>query len=189
MVARITKLVNETYSLGESGMWKDGTSRTNENEIRKFAENKQIFAAFTKDSDELLGVIKISKQTDELLEFGQLAIDKNAMKMGVGRDLIQYVEGFALSNGFRKMKLEILFPAEQFEMPMPENEPIDMTNPSIEAWKKKTLLGRIYSKMNYRRVHVGDMLEFAQEFPHFVDALAVPCKYVVYEKSLEEVRT
>ena len=179
---QVTNLVNEAYALGESGMWLQGTSRTHLEEVKENILQKKIIVAFNEQS--LLGAIKITKRNDSTLEFGQLAVSKSSMKNGVGKQLIQYVENHARQEGFLKIMLEILYPAAEFEKTLDKSESVDMIDPAIAAWKKKALLHQIYSKMNYKRVNVGDMSELALDHPKLVNSLAVPCKYVVYEKLL-----
>lgn len=179
----VTNLVNEAYYLGEFGMWVDGTSRTHLEEVKEYILQKRIIVAF--NQQELLGSIKITKRNDNALEFGQLAVSKNSMKNGVGKQLIQYVENHARREGLLKITLEILYPANEFEKTLDKSESVDMNDSRIEAWKKKALLHQIYTKLNYKKVNVGDMFEFALDYPKLVNSLAVPCKYVVYEKLLE----
>lgn len=176
----ITQLVNEAYTLGEAGMWVDGTLRTSAGEIKNLTDQKRLIVAF--NNQELLGAVKITKQNATCLEFGQLAVKKRLKRSGVGKQLIQYVENYALQEGYRAIKLEILYPTAGFELALPENESVDMNDSTIAAWKKKALLHKIYTGMDYKIIKVGDMSEFALDYPELVNALAVPCKYVTYEK-------
>ncbi len=183
-VEPVTNLINESYLLGESGMWVEGAMRTNVAEIQELLLQKRIIVAF--DQQKLLGCIKITKADVNVLEFGQLAVSKGSMRSGVATQLIQYVENYARHEGFSKIKLEILYPAKEFEQILDESEYIDMTDPLVFAWKKKALLHKIYMKMNYQKSNVGDMSEFALDYPQLVNSLAIACKYVVYEKSLDD---
>lgn len=181
-VEPISALVNESYSLGESGMWVEGTMRTSSTEIIELLSQNRIIAAF--DEETLLGCIKITPKASTL-EFGQLAVRKDLMKSGIATQLIHYVERYAKQLGYSNVTLEILYPSTEFSCTLNENEPIDMSDPHTAAWKKKALLNKIYTKMNYKQTAVGDMSEFAQDYPQLVNSLAVACKYVVYEKALD----
>jgi len=184
-VEPITSLVNESYLMGESGMWIEGALRTNIAEIQELVLQERIIVAF--DQQKLLGCIKITKQ-DDILEFGQLAVSKDSMRQGVATQLIQYVENYARKEGFSTIRFEILYPANEFEQILNESESIDMWNPHVPAWKKKALLHKIYMKMNYKKSNIGDMSEFALDYPQLVASLAVACKYVVYEKLLDKTK-
>lgn len=183
LIEPITQLVNEAYHLGEAGMWVTGTSRTSVEEIKTLVEQKRLIVAL--NNHELLGAIKITKQNDSSLEFGQLAVKKRSKRTGIGKQLIQYVEHHALQQGYSTIKLEILYPSDGFEQVLRDSESIDMNDSNITAWKKKALLHKIYTSMDYKRIKVGDIAEFSADYPELVNSLAVPCKYVVYEKLIK----
>lgn len=176
----VTTVVNEAYFAGEYGMWKNNEPRTTLQEVQTLIQENRIIVAM--DGAKLLGTLKITKCSDDVLEFGQLAVARSALRTGAAKQLIAFVEAYARSHGYTTLKLEILYPSENFTDSL--DSMIDMTDLTVPAWKKKALLDKIYTNLQFKRTLVGSMTEFAQDYPQLVNALAIPCNYVVYEKAL-----
>jgi hypothetical protein len=182
VVQRLVSLINTSYALGEIGLWKEGTARTSETELEMLIKQNKIVVAI--QQEEIVGAIKIGEVDPAIMEFGQLAVDTAFMNNGIGKNLIAYVENYALTHGYKTMRLEILYPSKYLNTQMPDAEKVDMKQPEVEVWKKKALLDKMYTKMGYKKVLVGDMNDFKKDYPDLVNALAVDCKYVVYDKPL-----
>jgi Acetyltransferase (GNAT) family len=78
---------------GESGLWRDGSSRTTATEIAELIRVGQI-AVTTRDG-RIVGSVRIHDVADDVCEFGLLVAAPDQPSSGVGRALLDFVEAEA----------------------------------------------------------------------------------------------
>ena len=157
----IRDFVNEAYERGEEGMWKAGTSRTSVGELKAKIESSQLVVA--EQNKEILGVILVHKTASiQTAEFGMLAVKASCTKQGVGGQLINYAEQWALSEGMTMMRLELLTPTD---------------------WKQST---KEFLKNWYRRLGYLPKrnTSFEKDFPHLAPSLKTACVFTEWTKKL-----
>jgi GNAT superfamily N-acetyltransferase len=158
LVERVADLINDVYVTAESGLWRDGATRTTASEIAGFIAAREIAVA-TRD-DEIAGAVRIHDVADEAS--GMLAAAPDQRGTGLGRALLDFAEGSARARGRRAMQLELLVP-RGWEHPSKE---------FLKAW---------YGRRGYRRVRVSSI---ADAYPHLAPLLATACDLEVHEKPL-----
>lgn len=103
------------------------------------------------------------KETEEVGEFGMLALDARHRGSGLGKDMVRFAEERCRTDwGLAVLRLELLFPTG-FE----------------HAFKVR--LAGWYGQMGYEQMCVRN---FADDHPHMAPLLAGPCEYRVFEKKL-----
>ena len=160
LVGRLAALTNEVYAVAESGLWRDGATRTTTAELAGLIRAGEIAVA-TRD-DRVVGSIRIHDVSGDASEFGILVADPEQRSIGIGRALVSFAEERAYERGLRATQLELLVPRE-WRHPSKE---------FLEAW---------YTRIGYRLVRTGSL---GDGYPHLVPMLATPCDLRVYEKSL-----
>jgi GNAT superfamily N-acetyltransferase len=159
-VEAIVALVNRVYERAEAGMWVDGAQRTTPAEVAGLVADEQIATA--RVGDRIVGAVRLQPLDPDVAEFGMLAADPEWRGLGVGRDLVAFVEARAAASGHSIMQLELLVPR-------------DWTHPSKEflrAW---------YGRLGYREVRTTHLEEL---YPDLAPLLATPCDLGVYRKVL-----
>ncbi|MCP5380830.1 MAG: GNAT family N-acetyltransferase [Kordiimonadaceae bacterium] len=160
-IKRITDLINRVYAEAESDLWKAGmANRTNIEEIENFIHKKQLIIA--ENDGEIVGVCKISIESDEIGEFGMLAADPARRGIGIGRELVNAAESWARISGFKTMRLELLTPRH---------------------WNNgsKEFLKVWYDRLGYRPSFT---LPFEELFAHRINDFATDCDFTVWLKEL-----
>jgi GNAT superfamily N-acetyltransferase len=160
LVDRLTRLINGVYTTAESGLWRDGATRTTASELADLIGARQIVVA-TRDG-RLAGVVRVHDVADDASEFGMLAAAPEHRGTGVGRALLDFAERRSRERGSRAMRLELLGP---------------------RAWRhpSKEFLKAWYGRRGYRLIRTGSLDD---AYPHLAPLLATPCDLDVYEKPL-----
>lgn len=157
----ITKIVNHVYAASESGLWLEGTVRTTVEEVATFTRSLEL--AVARSMGQTIGCVRVRQIDSEIGEFGMLAVDVAYQGKGIGRALIQFAEEKCKQENLRKMQLELLVPE-------------DGSHPD------KKILEEWYTRIGYQPVYTDSV---ATLFPHLVDQLAIPCKFIVFQKNLK----
>jgi N-acetylglutamate synthase-like GNAT family acetyltransferase len=160
LIAGLTNLINDVYAVAEDGLWVRGAARTSVVEMTELVRAGQ-FAAASLDG-RLVGCVRIQFLTDEVGEFGMLAVDPAHRGTGLGRELVKFAEHAARETDRRTMQLELLVPR-------------DWTHPS------KQFLATWYTRIGYTQTRVGAIEE---SYQHLTPLLAAPCDFIIYRKTL-----
>jgi GNAT superfamily N-acetyltransferase len=160
LMERVTELTNEVYAGAEAGLWTDGATRTSVGEIVDLTRAGEIVVART--GDQVVGCVRLQRLDERTGEFGMLCADPAHRGIGIGRELIRFVERNACADGMRTMQLELLVPRE-------------WTHPT------KQFLAEWYSRIGYRIARTGTIDEL---YPELAPLLATPCDFVIYRKEL-----
>ena len=163
VVSTVTGLINEVYAVAEHGLWRDGATRTTEEEVARFTRGGEIavvVAGGPVAGERLLGCVRIQRLDADMSEFGMLAVAASHRGTGMGRELVRFAEAAARDAGHATMQLELLVPRE---------------------WKhpSKEFLAQWYARIGYTVVRAGSTDEF---YPQLTPLLATPCDFVVYRK-------
>ena len=165
LMERISELANEVYAAAEAGLWRDGATRTSVDEIVEFTQAGQI--AVARMGGQVVGCVRVQRLDEGTGEFGMLCADPAHRGIGIGRELIGFVERNALADGLSTMQLELLVPR-------------DWTHPT------KQFLAEWYSRIGYRTARTGTIDEL---YPELAPLLATPCDFVIYRKDLTTDRS
>ena len=160
LVDHLAGLVNEVYETAESGLWRDGFTRTTAAEIAELIRAREIAVA-TRDG-QILGSVRLHDVGDDTSEFGILVAAPEHRGSGVGRALLDFAERRSRERGMRAMQLELLVPRSWSH---PEKE-------FLKSWYGH----RGYRQIGNRSIH--------DAHPHLAQLLSTPCDVAVYEKSL-----
>jgi GNAT superfamily N-acetyltransferase len=163
LVDHLTGLINDVYEVAESGLWRDGATRTTASELAELIRAQQIAVATRRD--QIAGAVRIHDVGDDASEFGMLVAAADQRGTGVGRALVAFAEQRSRERGLRAIQLELLLP-RTWRHPSKE---------FLKAW---------YGRIGYRPVRTGS-LEAAH--PHLAPLLATPCVLAVYEKPLQAI--
>jgi GNAT superfamily N-acetyltransferase len=156
----ITALVNEVYAVAEDGLWVDGAGRTTVDEVAAMTRAEEI--AVARRDGRVVGCVRVQRLDECSGEFGMLAADPAHRGLGVGRELVRFVERKCRAEGLPAMRLELLVP-RGWSHP---------TKEFLAAW---------YTRLGYRIVRTGTIDE---AYPGLAPLLATPCDFVIYEKNL-----
>lgn len=157
---RITELVNHAFADAEDGIWKQGAVRTTVEEVTKLTSDEEM--AVARSEGKIVGCIRVMQIDYETGEFGLLAVDGEFQGTGAGRALVRFAEKKCQNAQLPKMQLELLIPRER-------------SHPG------KTVLENWYYRVGYQRVYTES---FDESFPELAQMLAIPCKFVVFQKAL-----
>lgn len=156
----ITNIVNRVYAASEKGLWLDGQARTTAEEIVEFTSSGEM--AVARSMGQIVGCIRVRTLDHETREFGMLAVDDEYQGNGIGRELIRFAEQKCQKENLRKMQLELLVPQEG-------------SHPA------KVILENWYTRIGYYPIHTETVEAL---FPKLAHMLAIPCKFVVFQKEL-----
>jgi GNAT superfamily N-acetyltransferase len=161
LVDELTGLINRVYATAESGLWRDGTTRTTADELAELIAARQIAVA---DRDgQLAGAVRIHDVADDASEFGMLVAAPDQRGTGVGRALLAFAERHSRERGLRAIQLELLVP-RTWRHPSKE---------FLKAW---------YGRRGYQLIRTTTIDE---AHPHLTPLLATPCHVEVREKPLQ----
>jgi GNAT superfamily N-acetyltransferase len=161
LVDHLTRLINDVYAVAESGLWRDGATRTTPSEVAELIRAEQIAVATR--HGRIVGSIRIHDVADDVSELGLLVADPDHRGTGVGRALVAFAEQSSRERGLRAIQLELLVPRTWRH---PDKE-------FLKAW---------YGRIGYRLVRTAS---FDDAYPHLAPLLATPCDLTVYEKPLQ----
>jgi GNAT superfamily N-acetyltransferase len=156
----LAALINRVYDTAESGLWRDGASRTSPSEIAELIRAGEIVVAMR--DGQLVGSVRVHDVAPDTSEFGLLVAAPDERHTGVGRALLDFIERRSLGRGLRAMRLELLVPR-------------GWSHPS------KEFLKGWYGRRGYRRVRVAT---FDGAYPHLAPLLATECDLEIHEKRL-----
>ncbi|MEH7223230.1 GNAT family N-acetyltransferase [Bacillus sp. JJ1566] len=156
----IANIVNRVYEASEGSLWIPGASRTTAAEIAELTNSGEIAVAQT--MGQIIGCVRVRRINQETGEFGMLAVDDKYQGTGIGRELIRFAEQKCQNEQLRKMQLELLVPQEG-------------THPD------KVILKNWYSRIGYQPIHTETI---DASFPRLAEMLAIPCKFIVFQKEL-----
>jgi GNAT superfamily N-acetyltransferase len=160
LVDRLTGLINGVYETAESGLWREGATRTTPSGLAELIGARQLAVASV--GGEIVGAVQVHAISDATGEFGLLATAPEHRGGGVGRALIDFAEQHCRDQGLRTMQLELLVP-RSWRHPSKE---------FLDAW---------YRRLGYR---VTRTTSVEDSEPELAPWLATPCHFVIYEKSL-----
>jgi GNAT superfamily N-acetyltransferase len=161
LVDHLTGLINDVYEIAESGLWRDGATRTTPSELAERIRAGQIAVA-TRDG-RVVGSVRVHDVADDTSEFGMLVAAPDQRGTGVGRALIDFAEQHNRERGRRAMQLELLLPRE-WQHP---------TKEFLKAW---------YGRLGYGLIRTTTIDD---SYPHLAPLLATPCDFAIYEKPLQ----
>ena len=161
LVDHLTGLINTVYATAESGLWRDGATRTTTSELAELIRARQIAVATR--HGHIVGGVRVHDVSDEASEFGMLVAAPDQRGTGVGRALVDFAEGHTRERGRRAIQLELLVP---------------------RAWRhpSKEFLKAWYGRRGYRLIHTTGVDD---AHAHLAPLLATPCDLEVYEKPLQ----
>jgi GNAT superfamily N-acetyltransferase len=111
---------------------------------------------------QVVGCVRMQRLDERTGEFGMLCADPAHRGIGIGRELVRFVERSSRADGMTTMQLELLVPR-------------DWTHPT------KQFLAEWYSRLDYRVARTGTIDEL---YPEVAPLLATPCDFVIYRKEL-----
>ena len=161
LVDYLTRLINDVYEVAESGLWRDGATRTTASELAELIHAEQIAVA-TLDG-QIVGSVRIQDIAQDTSEFGMLVAASDQRGTGVGRTLVAFAEQHNRERGRRAMQLELLLPRE-WQHP---------TKEFLKAW---------YGRIGYRLIRTTTIDD---AYPQLAPLLATPCDFAIYEKPLQ----
>lgn len=163
LMATLTELINDVYSVAEEGLWIGGSVRTTVAEVTELARSGQL--AVARRNAEVVGCVRVQFVDDQVGEFGMLAVLPRDRGSGTGRALVDFAQDEVRRRQGHTMQLEVLTPRER-------------SHPS-----KEFIIGW-YTRMGYQLTSVGAIEE---SYPHLAPHLATSCDFAVYRRSLEPV--
>ena len=160
LMERISELTNEVYAVAEAGLWTDGATRTSVGEIVQLTRAGEI--AVARMGGQVVGCVRVQRLDERAAELGMLCADPAQRGIGIGRELVRFVERKSRAEGMSTMQLKLLVPR-------------DWTHPT------KQFLAEWYSRIGYRIARTGTIDEL---YPELASLLATPCDFVIYRKDL-----
>jgi GNAT superfamily N-acetyltransferase len=162
LVEQLTDLVNDVYASAESGLWRDGFTRTRTSEIAELVADGQVAVATIADGV-VVGSMQFRQISADTSEFGMLVADVDHRGTGIGRTLLDFAERSSRDRGLRAIQLELLVP---------------------RGWQhpNKAFLKEWYGRRGFRRI---DTRRMEDTHPQLAPLLATPCDLEVHEKPLQ----
>jgi GNAT superfamily N-acetyltransferase len=160
LAEQLSALINSVYEKAESGLWRDGASRTTPAEVAELIRAGEIAVA-SRDGG-IVGSVRVHDVADDVSEFGLLVAAADQRGSGVGRALLDFVEARSQERGLRAVQLELLVPRA-------------WTHPS------KEFLRGWYGRRGYRIVRTAS---FEDAYPQLAPRLATVCDLEIHRKPL-----
>ncbi len=160
LVDQLNRLVNDVYAVAESGLWRDGFTRTTPPELAELIAGGEIVVA--KRDGRIAGIVRVHDVAGDTSEFGILAADPEQRGLGIGVALLDFVERQSRERGMRAMQLELLVPRDW----------VHDSKEFLKGW---------YGRRGYRLTRT---VTIHDAHPHLAPLLATPCDVTVYEKVL-----
>jgi GNAT superfamily N-acetyltransferase len=160
LIAALATMMNEAYATTEGSLWARRTERMSREMFADTVAAGEIGVAWAGDVP--VGCIRLRRLDDRTFEFGVLAVPPERRGAGIGDALVRWAEETAQHEGAAIMELKLLEPVEG-------------------AHDFKVMLANWYRRLGYR---VTGEHSANEGWPEAADELAVPCKFVVYQKPL-----
>jgi GNAT superfamily N-acetyltransferase len=160
LVDRLTDLINTVYVVAESGLWRDGATRTTTAEVAELIRGEEIAVACR--DGRIVGCMRLHDVAGDTSEFGILVAAPDERATGIGRALLDFAEDRSRARGLRAIQLELLVPRAG-------------SHPSKEFLKSW------YGRRGYRIARTGRVDD---AYPHLAPLLATACDLEVHEKPL-----
>jgi GNAT superfamily N-acetyltransferase len=159
-VQELARLINAAYTVGEAGLWVEGTARIMPAEVAEAIRSGGMLAA-TVDS-RIVGCACVRPLDVATADLGLVSVAPEQWGGGVGRELVRRAEDLMRSRGVATAQLELLVPRGWVH---PEKD-------RLRAW---------YVRLGYGVVRTAPFEEIAAP-P--ASQLATPCEFLVFQKSL-----
>jgi GNAT superfamily N-acetyltransferase len=95
----LTDLINDVYAVAENGLCIEGAARTSAREMSDLARAGELAVALI--DGRIAGCVRIQSLSDEVGEFGLLAVAPDQRGTGLGRELVRFAEA-AARDGHRR---------------------------------------------------------------------------------------
>ncbi|HEY1277860.1 MAG TPA: GNAT family N-acetyltransferase [Thermoleophilaceae bacterium] len=164
-VEELTTLINDVYEGAESGLWRNGATRTTAAEVTALIQAGELTVATR--SGRIVGSVRVHDVGADASEFGLLVAAEDQRGAGIGRALLDFVEARGRNRGLRAMQLELLVPR-------------GWSHPS------KEFLRDWYRRRGYRITRTE---RFERAYPRLAPLLATPCDLEIHEKPLQPGRS
>ena len=162
LASEVAEIINAAYAVGEDGLWVEGTTRTNPEEVAGMIRSGGVLVAMR--DGEVMGCASVRPLDASTAELGFISARPENWGGGIGRQLVQAAEELVRSRGATEMQLELLVPK-------------DGVHPAKER------LSDWYTRLGYRVVRTATFEEIAT---HQRDDLAKPCEFLIFRKPLSE---
>jgi GNAT superfamily N-acetyltransferase len=162
LVAELVRLINVAYAVGETGLWVDAATRTEQGEIAEAIRRSGMLAA--EHEGRLVGCAYVRPLDAGAADLGLIAVAPDHWGGGVGHLLVRSAEELMRSRGVTTMQLELLVPKRG----------VHPAKKSLRAW---------YNRLGYRVVRSAPFEEVAA---HLAPQLATPCEFLIFRKRLAE---
>jgi GNAT superfamily N-acetyltransferase len=160
LLAALREIVNDAYARGEVGLWREGTRRIADEDLRALVAAGQLAAA--RVDGRVVGCVRVTSLDPRTAGLGLLAAAGESVGSGVGRALMAFAHDLARERGHTAMRLTLLVPREG-------SHPFKVR---LEDW---------YRRQGYRVLGRAD---FAATHPEPAALLAVACDLVTFERAL-----
>jgi GNAT superfamily N-acetyltransferase len=162
LVDELTAMINRVYATAESGLWREGATRTTTAEIAELVAARQIAVATIPDGH-IVGSVHVHRVSDDASEFGMLAVEPDHRGLGVGGALIDFAERNSRQCRLGAIRLELLVP---------------------RTWRhpNKVFLKSWYGRRGYNHIATRSV---DNAYPLLAPRLATWCDLEVHEKSLD----
>jgi ribosomal protein S18 acetylase RimI-like enzyme len=162
LASEVAEIINAAYAVGEDGLWVEGATRTNPQEVAGMIRSGGVLVA-TSDG-EVVGCACVRPLDASTADIGFISTRPEFWGGGTGRKLVEAAEELVRSRGATAMQLELLVPKDGVH---PAKE-------RVRDW---------YTRLGYRVVRTASFEEIAT---HLNDDLAKPCEFLVFRKPLSE---
>jgi GNAT superfamily N-acetyltransferase len=162
LVEELVRIINAAYAVGETGLWVDAATRTEQGEIADAIRGNGVLAATLEGR--LVGCAYVRPLDAGTADLGLIAVAPDHWGDGVGHTLVRSAEELMRSRGVTTMQLELLVPQRGVH---PAKE-------GLRAW---------YSRLGYQVVRSAPFEEVAAHLAH---QLATPCEFLIFRKRLAD---
>jgi GNAT superfamily N-acetyltransferase len=160
LVEELVGVINGAYATGEDGLWREGWTRTTPDEVAKLILDGGMLVA--RVDGRVAGCGHVRPLDESTADLGFVSTAPEQWGGGVGGEIVRAAEELMRLRGVATMQLELLVPR-------------DGTHPHkdrVREW---------YVRLGYRSVRTAPFEEVAT---HATAQLAIPCEFLVFEKSL-----
>jgi GNAT superfamily N-acetyltransferase len=160
LVEELVRLINAAYAVGEAGLWLEGATRTEPDEIAEAIRSGGMLAATL--AGRLVGCAYVRPLDAATADLGLISAAPDQWGIGIGRELVRSAEELMRLDGVTTMQLELLVPKGWAH---PEKE-------RLRSW---------YTRLGYR---VARSAPFEEVAAHLASHLATPCEFLIFRKRL-----